>query len=82
MRSEKLRQAQSQYVSSEVWKCEKSPTGAHHWQVETPATGEHTTGVWGKCKWCQVEREYPQYVRTIKEADELVMAKAVTSKVA
>jgi hypothetical protein len=24
-----------EYISSDRWKCEKSPTGAHHWIVHT-----------------------------------------------
>jgi len=40
------------YIESESWKCEDSPTGAHHW-IEI-----HGKGIY-QCKWCEEVKEYP-----------------------
>jgi len=37
----------AEYLASDVWKCEKSPTGAHHWI----GIGKETSGLF-YCKWC------------------------------
>ena len=41
-----------EYLVSGVWKCEKSPTGAHHWY------GKDNTELF-TCIWCGEEKELP-----------------------
>ena len=41
-----------EYIKSNVWKCEKSPTGAHHY-VESART--HGVFI---CKWCGEDRRF------------------------
>ena len=36
------------YIESGVWKCSKSPTGAHHWVI---------IGRQAKCKYCLKEEQ-------------------------
>ena len=42
-----------EYMESNAWKCEKSPTGAHYW-VE----GLNVHGIF-TCKWCAQHRRFP-----------------------
>jgi hypothetical protein len=81
MRSEQRRQVvQNQYVDSQVWKCERSPTGAHHDMVQSfPQSDQHTAHVIGRCKYCGRERQYPQVVE-VSKVDEF--GNAATSKLA
>ncbi len=37
----------TQYFNSEIWKCRKSPAGAHHWIIN---------GQMMRCKYCHEER--------------------------
>ena len=39
------------YLLGEGWKCDKSPTGAHHWR-------EHSHGVF-YCKYCYEAKKMP-----------------------
>lgn len=43
------------YLKSDVWKCEDSPTGAHHW-IEIK--GPKTSGIF-YCKWCGDAKKFP-----------------------
>lgn len=43
------------YLKSEVWKCDESPTGAHHWvEVEKYATRSLFV-----CRYCLDPKEFP-----------------------
>lgn len=42
-----------EYVRSGRWKCDKSPTGAHHWVERSP------NGIF-ICKWCFDVRRFPR----------------------
>jgi len=41
------------YVESGVWKCSKSPTGAHYWIIESRVM---------VCKYCKERRKVPREV--------------------
>ena len=48
-----------EYLASECWKCNKSPTGAHHWrEIQKFTDGSIHTGLF-YCLWCYDSREYP-----------------------
>ena len=42
------------YVASDAWKCDKSPTGAHHW-LEKDVDGKRIF----YCKWCFDVKNFP-----------------------
>ena len=44
------------YLKSDVWVCEDSPTGAHHW-VEIPMNMK-MVGTF-LCKWCYGRKRFP-----------------------
>ena len=44
-----------EYLKSDVWKCDKSPTGAHHWR-EIEKGG---SAILFLCKWCLDVKEFP-----------------------
>ena len=46
----------ARYLRSGVWKCDKSPTGAHHW-IEVKADGV-AAGTF-VCKHCWDNRRFP-----------------------
>lgn len=48
--------AYKDYIESGVWRCGKSPTGAHHW-VEV-AIGSKTRGLF-ICIWCEDTKKFP-----------------------
>ena len=39
------------YIPAGLWKCRKSPTGAHFWIIDEVMT----------CKFCKAERPIPEY---------------------
>ncbi len=47
-------QKQTQHLQWRDATCPDSPTGAHHWIVDTP----NLEGMKGRCKWCGTERDY------------------------
>ena len=47
------------YLKSGLWKCDKSPIGAHHWIAETYKGGYGEF----KCKWCLEVRWFPTSAR-------------------
>ena len=47
------------YVKTGLWKCQDSPSGAHHWVEMKSGTGRY------RCKWCGATRYFP---RTYSEA--------------
>jgi len=47
-----------QYLASDVWRCEDSPTAAHHW-VEIQTDEELHTGLW-YCKYCMDVKTFPK----------------------
>ena len=44
-----------EYVESGVWKCDKSPTGAHHWEE---LTSDNTRGLF-YCIHCYDVKKFP-----------------------
>jgi RNase P subunit RPR2 len=46
------RGADKEYIESNVWRCEKSPTGAHHYVESARAYGVFI------CKWCGEHRRF------------------------
>lgn len=46
-----------EYVSSGRWKCDKSPTGAHHW-VRLTHTTRLLEGGYFNCKYCNDVRRF------------------------
>jgi len=49
-----------QYLTSDVWRCSNSPTGAHHWVEIQHAVGEDFhTGLW-YCKYCMDGKKFPK----------------------
>jgi len=44
----------SAYLESDVWRCNKSPTGAHHWI----GIGKQGSGIY-YCKWCLEVKKFP-----------------------
>ncbi len=47
--------AYQNYLDSEVWKCKKSPTGAHHWvETKTLEDGQRRF----QCKHCSKEADF------------------------
>jgi hypothetical protein len=45
--------ADKEYIESNVWRCEKSPTGAHHYVESVRAHGVFI------CKWCGEDKRFP-----------------------
>lgn len=45
------------YLVSDVWKCDKSPTNAHHW-VQITITTELAKEGWFVCKYCGEVRKF------------------------
>jgi len=45
-----------EYYESGVWKCDKSPTGAHHW-IELTSSNK-VKGMWC-CKYCSDVTKFP-----------------------
>lgn len=50
--------AHNEYIKSERWKCDKSPTGAHYW------IGNHFML---KCKYCNEEKKIVEYIGPLQE---------------
>lgn len=44
--------------SREPWQCEKSPTGAHYWLLESPDPDKIT--IEGKCRYCPEKRRFDE----------------------
>ena len=44
----------SEYLESDVWRCNESPTGAHHWI----GVGVQGSGIF-YCKWCLEVKRFP-----------------------
>jgi len=50
-----------EYLTSDVWLCGKSPTGAHHWvEIQRGRYSAHT-GVF-YCKYCGDAKEFPIHI--------------------
>lgn len=47
-----------EYVKSGVWKCDKSPTGAHHW-VELKETTKLAKEGYFVCIYCHDVKKFP-----------------------
>jgi len=45
------------YIEGGSWRCNKSPTGAHHW-VELPNTSKGGRAIF-LCQWCYDAKELP-----------------------
>jgi len=47
-----------EYIKSEVWKCNQSPTGAHYWIQLTQTLELYKSGYF-TCKYCHDVRKFP-----------------------
>lgn len=47
-----------EYLTSGVWKCVKSPSGAHHW-VHMTETMDLARDGYFRCKYCYDVRRFP-----------------------
>ena len=47
------------YIKDGSWKCDKSPTGAHHWVAKSYKGGYGEF----KCKWCSEVKWFPASTR-------------------
>jgi len=45
------------YIEDGLWKCDKSPTGAHFW-IQIPSKNGNGYGEFW-CKWCDKTRLFP-----------------------
>lgn len=54
------RNPNKEYMESNVWKCEKSPTGAHYWVESLNLHGIFI------CKWCAKHERFPSHLKPLQ----------------
>lgn len=55
-----------EYLASDVWKCDKSPTGAHHWVAMEQSMELKAKGYF-RCKHCGDVKQFPTTFQSTME---------------